>query len=300
MGCTTFEKQGQDFIVSPRWVQDTLLVPNKKFRKINRMSPVIYKNSVITGNSIDGLVAYDLKTRNQLWRQPIEHGVEASAAVIRDTLFVGSNSGRVYSVNMPDGRINWSFDTKSEVVAEPLLDEGVIYFLSAAQSVYALDAATGNQIWIYSRQDTTGGMTIRGGSKPAISNGQVFVGFNDGSLVVLNAKTGTEQWEITLNRNSRFKDIDASPVIDEDTLLINSYDDKLYCISKSKGEIIWSAPYGGPSTPVIDGERVFSTSSRGELVALNRKDGTLQWKRETNRGVFIEPALLPEIGRAHV
>ncbi len=290
-GCSTFERQGQTYNVHAFWVQDTLKQPNHKFRKINRMTPVLHKNSVVAGNALDGLVAYDMRSRTELWRLAIPQGIESSGAVVRDTLFVGSNNGRVYSVDMSKGSINWEFDTKSEVVAEPLLDEGVLYFISGTQSVYAVDASTGKQNWIYSRQDTSGGMTVRGGSKPALSNGVLYNGFSDGSLVALNAKTGTEQWEITLNRNTRFKDIDSSPVIDEDILLINSYDDKLYCISKDKGEIMWSAPFGGPTTPLIDGDRIFSGSSRGELVSLNKKDGALLWKRDTSRGIFIEPSL---------
>lgn len=287
--CSTFDRQGQTYNVHAFWAQDTLKQPNHKFRKINRMTPVIYKNSLVVGNALDGLVAYDLRSKSELWRLAIPQGVEASGAVVRDTLFVGSNNGKVYSVDMAKGTINWEFDTKSEVVAEPLLDEGVLYFISGAQSVYALDASSGKQIWIYSRQDTSGSMTIRGGSKPALSNGVLYSGFSDGSLVALNSKTGTEQWEITLNRNTRFKDIDSSPVIDEDILLINSYDDKLYCISKNKGEIMWSSPYGGSSTPLVDGDRIFSGSSRGEMVALNKKDGALLWKHETTHGIYIEP-----------
>ncbi len=255
------------------------------------MTPVIYKNSIIVGNALEGLTAYDLKSKDVIWRLSLPNGVEASSASVRDTLFVGANNGKVYSVNMQSGAINWEFDTKSEVVAEVLLEEAVLYFISGTQSVYALDAFTGKQLWIYSRQDTTSGMTVRGGSKPALSNGLLYTGFSDGSLVALNSKTGTEQWEITLNRNTRFKDIDASPVVNEDIILVNSFDDKLYCLSKNKGEILWSAPYGGASTPMIDGDRVFSSSSRGEFVALNIKDGTLIWKRNSTSGVFVEPSL---------
>jgi outer membrane protein assembly factor BamB len=288
-GCASTEPAKQDLKVSAFWVQDTLSFTNHQFRKINRMTPVIYKKSIIVGNALDGVVSYDLDTKNEKWRLAIPRGVEASGAGIRDTLFVGGLDGKMYSVNLPDGHINWTFDTKTEVVSEPLLDEGIIYFMGGSQSLYAVDGITGKQLWIYSRQDTSGNMTIRGGSKPALLNGMLYVGFSDGALVALNAQTGTEQWEITLNRNTKFKDIDSSPVISDDVLLINSYDDKLYCISKNKGEIIWSAPYGGASTPLVLNDKIYTTSSKGELVSLNKKDGKLIWKKDTKRGVFTDP-----------
>ena len=287
--CTTFDAGKKDFKVTPLWAQDTLSSPNHKFRKVNRMTPVIYKNSVVIGNSYDGLVSYNLDTKNTNWKAPIDLGVEASGAMVRDTLFIGSNNGKIYSIDLIDGEINWSFDTKSEAVSEPLLDEGVLYFITASQSVYALDAVSGKQQWIYSRQDTSGGMTIRGGSKPAISEGILYVGFSDGAVVAISAKTGTEQWEITLNRNTKFKDIDSSPVIVGDLVYINSYDDKLYCLSKAKGEILWSSPYGGASTPLVVGETLFTTSSKGDFVALQKQDAKLLWQKSTKNGVFIDP-----------
>lgn len=278
------------FVISTNWVQDTLNAKNIGFRKINRMTPVIYKNLVIFGNAIDGLVAFDNSSGAEVWRIAVPQGVESGSAVIRDRLFVGSNNGKVYGIDLKSAEILWTFDTKSEVVAEPILDNGIIYFLSGSQSVFALDASTGKQLWTYNRQDTTNLMTIRGGSKPAISGGNLYVGFSDGSLVSFNAKTGTQQWEITLNKNTRFKDIDASPVVDGDFLYINSYDDKMYCVS-SKGEIIWFSKNGGVSTPVISGDRIFFSTSKGELISLAKKDGGEFWKYKTENGIFTDPII---------
>ena len=278
-----------EFQMSSVWVQDTLVDSNKTFRKINRSSPLIYKDQVIVANSVEGLVSYRLENHSIVWRLPIPQGIESSGTLINDRLFIGANNGKMYSINLLNGQILWNFDTKSEIVAEPLLQEGILYFLSGSQSVFAVDAITGKQQWTYNRQDTSNLMTIRGGSKPTYSAGSLFIGFSDGSVVSLNAKTGTQQWEITLNRNSRFKDIDSSPLIEGDSIYINSYDDKIYCLSKNKGELIWKSPYGGVSTPLIMGDRLITTSSKGELVSLSKKDGNLLWKKKSNNGIFVDP-----------
>ncbi len=292
IGCThsTLTDQSR-FLVSINWVQDSLSKKNVGFRKINRMTPVRYKNLVIFGNALDGLVAFNQDSGAEAWRIEIPQGVESGAALIKDRLFVGSNNGKMYGIDLQSAQIIWTFDTKSEIVAEPTLTEGVLYFLSGSQSVFALDAATGKQLWTYNRQDTTNLMTIRGGSKPALAGNNLYVGFSDGSLVSFNAKTGTQQWEITLNKNTRFKDIDASPVVDADYIYINSYDDKLYCVSKSKGEIVWSTRSGGFSTPIVAGDHIFYSNSKGELSALSKKDGKELWKFKTENGIFTDPVL---------
>lgn len=273
------------------WVRDSLAVKNEGFRKINRMSPIIYKNKIIVGNALDGVVAYDQDSGQELWRVRIPFGVEASGTAIKDRLFIGSNNGKMYSIDLSAGSVLWTFDTKSEAVAEPLLVDGVLYFVSGSQALFALDASTGKQLWTYSRQDTSNLMTVRGGSKPSISGSILYAGFSDGSLVSFNAKTGTQQWEITLNKNTRFKDIDSSPIVDGDYIYISSYDDKLYCVSKSKGEIIWSVKGGGVSTPVISGDKIIFGSSKSEMVAVFKKDGKEFWRFKSEKGIMTDPVL---------
>lgn len=275
--------------INAMFVQDTLSGKNIGFRKINRMSPLKHGDLLIAGNALDGLVAYSTETWNEVWRLPISFGVEAPAVTIKDRLFVGSNNGRMYSVGMSDGKIHWEFDTKSELVAEPLLSDGILYFISGNQSLYALDASSGKQIWVYNRQDTTSQMTIRGGSKPSLSHGVVYAGFSDGSLVAINAATGSQQWEILLNRNSRFKDIDASPVVDGDLIFVNSYDDRIYCLSKSDGSLLWSQPTGGSGTPLVDKEKIYVSSSNGQLIALSKETGEKIWQYESKKGILTDP-----------
>ncbi len=298
-GCSLLSKIDNDsnrrFVVDAKWVQDSLKKENAGFRKINRMSPVVHKNTVVVGNAYDGLVAYDLETKNQKWRLNIPYGVEASGAVAGDYLFVGGNNGKMYSVDLGTGEIVWVFETKSELVSEPLLHKGVLYFISGSQSLYAVDAGTGKQVWIHNRQDTSNSMTVRGGAKPAIDGETLFAGFSDGSLVAVSAKSGAELWEVILNRNSRFKDIDADPVVDGDFIFINSYDDKIYCLSKNKGEIIWSAPVGGAGVPLVANDFVYVSSSQGDVVALSKKDGTEVWRKTTKLGVFTPPGLFENL-----
>ncbi|MFN3455035.1 MAG: PQQ-binding-like beta-propeller repeat protein [Pseudobdellovibrio sp.] len=278
-----------DLKVNPFWVVDTLKKENVGFRKVNRFSPVLYKDLIVVGNGLEGLVAYDLYEKNVVWSIDIDQGVEAAGTVINSRLFVGGLNGIFYSIDLDTAKIIWQFDTKSEIVSEPLIQDGLVYFISGANILYCLDATTGRQIWVYNRQDTSTLMTVRGGSKPSHSEGKIYEGFSDGSLVSLDAKTGTPQWEVLLNRNTKFKDIDASPVIDGDTLYINSYDDKLYAVSKSTGSILWKSNFGGSNAPLLFGDKLVYTTSRGQLMVVNKSNGEMIWKVENLKGIATEP-----------
>jgi len=277
--------------VKAEFVKDTLQKPNYGFRKVNRFTPVLHKDLIVIANSLEGLAAYDIGDRTLKWTLPITKGVESAGAVINSRLFVGGLNGVFYSIDLDTAKIIWEFDTKSEIVAEPVLHDGYVYFVSGGNILYCLDAANGRQVWVYNRQDTGTQMTIRGGAKPTISGDKIYEGFSDGSLVSLNVKTGTPQWEVLLNKNTKFKDIDASPVIDGDIIFINSYDDKLYAVSKSSGTILWKSQYGGASTPLIVGDRLVYTSSKGHLVVISKASGNLIWQNDKIQGIATDPIL---------
>ena len=56
----------------------------------------------------------------------------------------------------------------------------------------------------------------------------------------------------------------------------------LYCLNETTGEIIWYNPiggFGGVSTPVISGDRLFVGSYTGDLYCVNALDGGTVWNR---------------------
>ncbi|WP_413561552.1 PQQ-binding-like beta-propeller repeat protein [Bdellovibrio sp. HCB209] len=307
-GCTTIDQSvdktmdqwralnnsKRTFEVKTAWVRQTTHKDNLGFRKINRMTPLLAGELVIQGNGMDGISAYGREDGQLKWSLPIKNGVEPSATLIRDRLFVGASDGNFYSIEASTGRVQWTFPTKSENLSEPLLDEGIVYFLAGNNVLYALDAATGRQVWLYSRQDTSV-FSIRGGSKPAIRNGNLYIGFSDGSLVAFNAKSGAITWELQLNRNKRFRDIDASPILDGDQIYIAGYDDKLYAVSATKGEVMWRVDQGGYSSVLVGPDRIYYPTTGGEVLALNKANGQKVWSFKVQDGIATQVKLFKGI-----
>lgn len=278
--------------LKPVWVEDTLSVQHHAYRKVNFFTPIFYKDAIITANAVDGILSFNRSTKLVNWRLPFKYGVEASGMLSGDSLLVGALDGIMYSINAENGQINWKYDTKAEITSQPLAYNNILYFLNGANSLFSLDIKTGRQVWVYNRQETTTKMTVRGGSRPTFSNGTIYSGFSDGSLVAINASTGTPLWEVTLNKNSRFKDIDATPIIDDENIYINSYDDKLYCLSKTNGSIIWKYSVGGATAPTIVGNKLYFSTSMGSVIGLNKKTGLLEWKKDDIQGIATEPIVV--------
>lgn len=294
-GCSTFDSlasrtsEKREFQVREVWVRQGPEKDNLAFRKISRMTPLIAGDLVIEANALDGMVAYNQESGYQAWRLNIQHGVEAGAAIVNDRLFFGASDGSFYSVNAKTGKVLWTFPTRSENISDPLLDTatGIVYFLSGANVVYALEADSGRQVWMYSRQDNSN-FSIRGGSKPALKDGALFVGFSDGALVSLNAKTGNLQWELPLNKNKKFRDIDSAPIVDGEQVYISGYDDKLYCINALKGDVQWKIDGGGYYPVTISGDKIYYSTTSGEVWALQKGNGQKIWSYKLSEGIATQ------------
>ena len=92
--------------------------------------------------------------------------------------------------------VAWTYDlaTARGVESTPIVVDGVMYVTSAWSVVYALDAQTGRELWVYNPNvDRAVGakaccdVVNRG---VAVWKGNVYVGVIDGRLEALNAATG--------------------------------------------------------------------------------------------------------------
>ena len=108
-------------------------------------------------------------------------------------------ASQINTGNVKNLRPAWIFQTEVVESQEttPIVVNGVMYITTSFSHVYALDAATGEQIWHYKHKMgpiTTYccGPNNRG---VAVSGDKVFLGTLDAKLVALDAKSGKVVWE---------------------------------------------------------------------------------------------------------
>ena len=115
-------------------------------------------------------------------------------AVTKEAIFIGSQDGRVYALDMATGCIWWSFRAASEVRSAPTLGTDAngrinrLYFGDFEANVYAVNARTGQLIWKRSVKDHPAG-TITG--SPTLYDGRLYVPMS--STEVVSAMNGDYQ-----------------------------------------------------------------------------------------------------------
>jgi outer membrane protein assembly factor BamB len=275
-----------------RWIHSTLAEENYGYRHAERTAPLVEGDTIYQGNGLDSFVAMKKYSGRIVWRKLISNGVESGSAVFGNMVYFGGSDGQFYALNKENGKVVWTFPTRTETLAQPLISEGVVYFLAGNNVLYALDSKTGKQLWNYNRGEASS-LSIRGGSRPTLYKGTLYVGFSDGFLAAINARDGSMVWERKLNGNLKFVDVDATAVVDENNIWVSSFDGALFCLSRVDGQIQWRLEDGGATPVSIDGDSLFFSSNNQNIYSLDKKTGVVKWKYsfEEKYGVPTQPII---------
>lgn len=172
---------------------------------------------------------------------------------------------QINTANVAKLGVAWEFRTFSTraLEASPIVADGVMYITAPWSKVFALDAASGKEIWSYDPHVPGAWGRFACCDVPnrgvALWKGAVFVGTLDGRLVKLDAATGKLLWDVSTIDRSKAYTITGAPRVVNGLVLIGN---------------------GGAEYDV-----------RGYLSAYDADTGKLRWRFYTVPG---DPAQPPE------
>ena len=195
--------------------------------------PVVSGNKVIIGfNDADKVVALDLRNGKESWTAYLGGPVRFPPSVWNDRVYVTCDDGYLYCLDVKDGDIIWRFSgapadrlilgNKRLISSWParggvVVEDGVAYFGASiwpfmGTFIYALDAETGEQIWV---NDGNGSRFMKqphnapafGGVAPqgafALSGGHLLVPGGRSVPASFDSRTGDfEYYELALNNKT--------------------------------------------------------------------------------------------------
>lgn len=176
--------------------------------------------------------------------------------------------------------VAWKFDTGREVVASPLLADGILYCGSTGYAFYAIDAATGALVW---KADAKFPVS----SKPAIA-GDIVCFECGNALSGLDRKTGKVLWEFVAKPFRPIASMDltdyhrSSPVIADGVAYYGDDWGNLNGVEVRTGKLVfqYTTPTQRPirATPAVSDGKVFFGDWEGEVYAVSLADRKLVWQ----------------------
>ncbi|MCB2065288.1 MAG: PQQ-dependent dehydrogenase, methanol/ethanol family [Erythrobacter sp.] len=163
-----------------------------------------------------------------------------------------SRLGEITPANVGELGMAWEYDLGSERVQEatPVVIDGVMYTSGVRGRVYALNAATGEELWTFTpemdMQITRSACCDWANRGVAVADGKVMVAALDGKLYALNAQTGAVEWSVdTIVDHDRGYTITGAPEVAGDLVVIGNggaeYDTRGYVTAYriSDGDQAW-------------------------------------------------------------
>lgn len=213
-----------------------------------------------------------------LWEKKTLGRFFSGAAIVDGVAYVPGGDGVLYAIRVLSGESVWEFKSNEELITTPVIADGRVLVMSSQDTLFAVDAAAGKWVWQYKR-DMPQGFSVRGASMPSVFDGLVYAGFADGFLVALGLDDGVARWErkLTISGGQQFKDVDSTPVIDEEGhVFAASYKDGVFSLDAKTGDIRWASARGGITSLIQRGDVLFATGD-GTLTALDSRGGRALW-----------------------
>lgn len=145
----------------------------------------------------------------------------------------------------------WAFQTgvvDGGLQSTPIVVDGIMYLSSSWNRVFAIDAATGQEIWHYYYQNPRhiGVIYSPWNRGVAVGHGLVFMGTLDNYLVALDQKTGREVWKVNIEDLRQCGcNITGAPLIVKDKVIVgvtggdSAHRGYISAFEASSGRMIW-------------------------------------------------------------
>ncbi len=137
-----------------------------------------------------------------------------------------SSLSQVTTANVKRLTPAWVFQTgdfEGGLQSTPIVVDGVMYLSSSRNRVFAIEAATGKELWRYIYPLPRNFQTFYGpwNRGVAVGHGQVFLGTLDNNVVALDQKTGKEIWRTNVeDANQCGCNITGAPLIVKDKVVV--------------------------------------------------------------------------------
>jgi len=171
------------------------------------------------------------------WHRDFHHEMIATrveAIVAEGKCFIGTFAGRLYALDVTDGRTLWCCRAGGPIGASPCYHEGRLYFGADegfdTGHLYCLDAGDGTLIWKY---NAGAGIWVA----PACDGETIYFGDRTGVFHALDARTGAPRWTFRTG-GMILKPASFSP--DRRRIVFGSEDMHVYCLSPD-GACLWKS-----------------------------------------------------------
>jgi outer membrane protein assembly factor BamB len=221
------------------------------------------------------------------WKFKTKDSVEAAAAIVAGTVYVGSFDEHLYALDLATGKEKWKVKL-GPIKAAPSYKDGSLYVGTEEGLFFRLEAATGKTLWKF---DTDSEIT----SSANFVGDRVLFGASNAILYCLST-AGKMVWKFRIEGGP----VNGSPTVVGRRTFVGGCDSKLHIIDVDRGKEVAAVDLGGQTgaTAAVAGDWVYiGTMQPGNVQAVNWKKAEVGWIYEPKRSgeFYSSPAVTDKL-----
>lgn len=249
------------------------------------LSPVIVDDNLYVADADGELYAISAQSGETIWRRSLDRPLLAGVGADSRQLYVVGRNGDLLALDREDGKTNWTASLPAEVLAPPKSNGRQLVVTTIDSRLIGFDVVSGERLWQY--DSTAPVLSYRGTAEPYVDDERVLASFSNGMLMSIDVVTGTPLWEYAVSvpagrtELERLVDVDGSPLILGDSVLVVGYQGKLAALGLADGQEYWSRPASSLKQPGAGNRSIYVSESDGTLVSYNAFSRSESWRIES-------------------
>lgn len=246
--------------------------------------PALGDGRIFAADARGLVIAVDPNEGRPIWRADLGVPLSSGPASEGGRVVLGTTNGDLIALSAVDGTQLWRARAESEILSVPRFADDLIVVHTLDDNVYGFDAATGEVRWRFLNQAPV--LILRGSSSPAITPSGAIVGLTGGRLVKLDLADGVPLWTTRVtpptgrSELERITDLDADPVVLDDTVYVGTYNGDLAAVDLESGVVLWRRTLSVYAGLVADPNTLYVTDADDHLWAADRERGAGRWRQE--------------------
>lgn len=247
-------------------------------------APAVDGGAVYAAGESGRVVRINLQNGSETWRVDTGKKLSAGVGVGSGMVLVGGLKGELIALDAASGAKRWQVALPSVVVAPPVVAGDLVLVRIGNGQVHGLNAADGSRKWLYSRQLPA--LALQGVSALAVRDGLAYAGFPGGKMAAIQLANGLQAWEVSVSTPrgatelERVNDVVGMPALDDQRVCAVTYQGRVACFERTKGNLIWARDTSSDSGLAMDELYVYVSDDKDAVTAYDKNTGRAAWRQD--------------------
>ncbi|WP_448661758.1 PQQ-binding-like beta-propeller repeat protein [Sphingomonas sp. CJ20] len=252
-------------------------------------------------NGLGDVVAFTVADGKEVWRKRPGGPLRGAPTLANGNVYVVTQDNQLFALSEETGEISWTASASLESqgvfgVAAPASAQGTVIAGFSSGELNAYRYENGRSLWgdVLSKSSMTTSVSSLSDidAEPVIDQGRVYAVGQGGRMVAMDIASGNRMWEQNIAGLS-------TPWAAGEWLFVITDDARLLCMSRGSGKVRWIAqmPHFRNAKkskgeiewvgPVLAGDRLLLANSRGQIVSVSPKDGSVVSTMDTKTPITL-------------